>query len=94
MNDTEGCIPIPLTPPHLAHLPVTGFVHKVSPVKQARNNSSYFNFTIQTDTHNIDSVCFEPQMHKLLHEKSENKKSVKLSNYSLKRSIMNKTASL
>ena len=49
----------------------------------------YFNFKFQTANGFCDAVCFDKSLHNQVKQKEETQKSVRLSNYSLKRSLEN-----
>ena len=49
----------------------------------------YFNFKLQTANGFCDAVCFDKSLHHQVKQKDETQKSVRLSNYSLKRSLEN-----
>ena len=49
----------------------------------------YFNFKFQTANGFCDAVCFDKSLHNQVKQKDETQKSVRLSNYSLKRSLEN-----
>ena len=58
-------------------------------MKPSRNNYTYFNFKFQTANGFCDGVCFDKSLYKEVKQKEETQKSVRLSNYSLKRSLQN-----
>ena len=72
---------------HLKKVPICGYVHDTSPVKPSRNNYTYFNFKFQTANGFCDGVCFDKGLYNQVKQKDETQKSVRLSNYSLKRSL-------
>ena len=74
---------------HLKKIPISGYIHDTSPVKPSRNNYMYFNFKFQTANGFCDAVCFDKSLHNQVKQKDETQKSVRLSNYSLKRSLEN-----
>ena len=74
---------------HLKKLPISGYIHDTSPVKPRRNNYTYFNFKFQTASGFCDAVCFDKSLYNQVKQKDETQKSVRLSNYSLKRSLQN-----
>ena len=74
---------------HLKKVPICGYVHDTSPVKPSRSNYTYFNFKFQTENGFCDGVCFDKGLHNQVKQKDETQKSVRLSNYSLKRSLHN-----
>ncbi|XP_068739799.1 uncharacterized protein [Montipora capricornis] len=74
---------------HLKKVPICGYVHNTSPVKPSRSNYTYFNFKFQTANGFCDGVCFDKSLYNQVKQKDETQKSVRLSNYSLKRSLHN-----
>ena len=74
---------------HLKKLPICGYIHDTSPVKPSRSNYTYFNFKFQTATGFCDGVCFDKSLYNQVRQKDETQKSVRLSNYSLKRALHN-----
>ena len=74
---------------HLKKIPISGYIHDTSPVKPSRNNYMYFNFKFQTANGFCDAMCFDKSLHNQVKQKEETQKSVRLSNYSLKRSLEN-----
>jgi len=52
-----------------------GYIHNVSPL---RNNSSYFDFEVQTKYKTIRAVCFSPKKRKLFDTHSKNETPVEL----------------
>ena len=74
---------------HLKKVPICGYVHDTSPVKPSRSNYTYFNFKFQTANGFCDGVCFDKSLYNQVKQKDETQKSVRLSNYSLKRSLHN-----
>ena len=72
---------------HLKKVPICGYVHDTSPVKPSRSNYTYFNFKFQTANGFYDGVCFDKSLYNQVKQKDETQKSVRLSNYSLKRSL-------
>ena len=81
-EDEKGC-------DHLKKVPICGYVHDTSPVKPSRSNYTYFNFKFQTANGFCDGVCFDKSLYNQVKQKDETQKSVRLSNYSLKRSLHN-----
>lgn len=74
---------------HLKKVPISGYIHDTSPVKPSRNNYTYFNFKFQSANGFCDGVCFDKSLYNQVKQKDETQKSVRLSNYSLKRSLQN-----
>ena len=74
---------------HLRKVPICGYIHDTSPVKPSRSNYTYFNFKFQTANGFCDGVCFDKSLYNQVKQKDETQKSVRLSNYSLKRSLHN-----
>ena len=74
---------------HLRKVPICGYIHDTSPVKPSRSNYTYFNFNFQTANGFCDGVCFDKSLYNQVKQKDETQKSVRLSNYSLKRSLHN-----
>ena len=74
---------------HLKKVPISGYIHDTSPVKPSRNNYTYFNFKFQSTNGFCDGVCFDKSLYNQVKQKDETQKSVRLSNYSLKRSLQN-----
>lgn len=74
---------------HLKKVPICGYVHDTSPIKPSRSNYTYFNFKFQTANGFCDVVCFDKSLYNQVKQKDETQKSVRLSNYSLKRSLHN-----
>ena len=74
---------------HLKKLPICGYIHDTSPVKPSRSNYTYFNFKFQTAIGFCDGVCFDKSLYNQVRQKDETQKSVRLSNYSLKRALHN-----
>lgn len=72
---------------HLKKVPISGYLHETTPLKTSRNNFTYFNFKFQTQSGLCDGVCFEKSIYNQVKQKEETQKSVRLSNYSLKRSL-------
>ena len=81
-EDEKGC-------DHLKKVPICGYVHDTSLVKPSRSNYTYFNFKFQTANGFCDGVCFDKSLYNQVKQKDETQKSVRLSNYSLKRSLHN-----
>ena len=67
--------------------PIVGYFHNVSPIKHSPKKFPYFNFVMQTKHKVLDGVSFEPSLHKTITDKNSTQMPVKLSDYSLKRSI-------
>jgi hypothetical protein len=86
-QNTNRTVQNPL--PHLDQKPIIGYIQSVSPIKLSPKKYSYLNFKFQTEQHIIESVCFQPTLHKQFNDKCETQKSLKLSNYYLKRSFVN-----
>lgn len=75
------------TSPHLDKKAFKTYIHNVTEVKQSRNNFSYFNFKLQTETSVISGVCYESNFQKILKQKEETQQSIEISHYGLKRSL-------
>ena len=61
----------------LEHGIARGYIHNVSPL---RNNSTYFDFQVQTKYKTARAVCFSPQKRKVLNSFSKTDTPVKLKN--------------
>lgn len=72
---------------HLKKVPICGYIHDTSPIKPSRSNYTYFNFKFQTANGFCDGVCFDKSLHNQVKQKDETQKSIRLSNYALKRSL-------
>lgn len=59
----------------LEHGIARGYIHNVSPL---RNNSTYFDFQVQTKYKTVRAVCFSPQKRKVLNSFSKTDTPVKL----------------
>ncbi|XP_078365700.1 uncharacterized protein LOC144649967 isoform X1 [Oculina patagonica] len=88
---TSGCKDSGKETDHLNKLPITGYICDTSPVKPSKNNYAYFNFKFQTANGFCDGVCFEKSLHDQVKKIEETQKSVRLSKYSLKRSLYDTT---
>lgn len=79
---------------HEKKMPLVGYIHETTKLKQSRNNYSYFNFKFQAHYGLCEGVCFEKSLYKQILQKEEMQKSVRLTNYSLKRSLQNSDQSV
>lgn len=71
--------------PHQDKKPFITYIQNVSDVKKSKNNYSYFNFKLQTESNVLHGVCFEPTLQKTMSSKEETQRAIQISNYNLKR---------
>lgn len=72
---------------HLKQVPLCGYIHGTSTVRPSAKNYTYFNFKFQTANGFLDAVCYERSLHDEIKQKQETQKAIKISNYTLKRSL-------
>lgn len=65
-------------------IPIIGYIHQLSPVKQSQNNNAYFDMKVQTVGRTVRTVCFSPEKHEKFKRSFEASSPVKLSQFQLK----------
>ncbi len=65
-------------------LPVIGYIHQLSPIKQSQNNNAYFDLKVQTENRTVRTVCFSPEKHERFKRSFEASSPVKLSQFQLR----------
>ena len=65
-------------------MPIIGYIHQLSPVKQSQNNNPYFDMKVQTEGRTVRTVCFPPEKHGKFKRSFEASSPVKLSQFQLK----------